>query len=198
MALKSWTRTAAGFAAILAVGAFGVGALSVTAFAHAPHVHGLARLTVTVHEDILVIALESPLDNLVGFEHAPRTAAQRAALEGLVHTLENPSALFSPPAAAGCTASVVTLESPVLTAMAKADRAHADEDENERERDEHVHADLLAEFTFHCARPQHLDSINVNLFVPFPRLERINAEVATAEVQTAARLDVRNTLLRWR
>ena len=35
------------------------------------HVHGVARIDLAVDGDQLTLSLEMPLDNLVGFEHAP-------------------------------------------------------------------------------------------------------------------------------
>jgi len=54
--------------------------LALTAHADSAHEHGSARLDVAVDGDRLHIALQSPLDNLVGFEHAPRNERQRTAL----------------------------------------------------------------------------------------------------------------------
>jgi hypothetical protein len=42
------------------------------AHAEKAHVHGAAELNVGVENDTLRIALESPLDSLLGFERAPK------------------------------------------------------------------------------------------------------------------------------
>src|SRR5690606_20886978 len=47
---------------------------------HAAHEHGVADLRVAAEGNTVVIEFDSPLDNLVGFEHAPRDDAQRMAL----------------------------------------------------------------------------------------------------------------------
>jgi hypothetical protein len=157
----------------------------------APHVHGLARLTVTLDDTKLTIALESPLDNLLGFEHEPRTAEQRAALADMVATLRAPADMFAPTAGAGCTSAAVVLESPLLAPDHQAHNHH-------HHHHEHGHADLYAEFIFECTAPEDLRGIDVKLFTRFPGLERIDAEVAAHGRQTAQRLDARNATLRWR
>ena len=43
------------------------------------HVHGSAVLQVVMDGETVELALQSPLDNLVGFEHAPRTESQKKA-----------------------------------------------------------------------------------------------------------------------
>jgi hypothetical protein len=41
------------------------------------HEHGIARLNLVMHDDTLMLELQSPAANIVGFEHAPQTAEQR-------------------------------------------------------------------------------------------------------------------------
>jgi hypothetical protein len=48
------------------------------ALAASPHEHGVARLDVAVDAGRVSFSLETPLDNLLGFERAPRTDAERA------------------------------------------------------------------------------------------------------------------------
>ena len=64
------------------------------------HVHGQARLEVVLDGPVLAIALESPLDGIVGFEHSPRTAAQKQAAAQALAALKDPARLFALPAEA--------------------------------------------------------------------------------------------------
>ncbi|MGB0128732.1 MAG: DUF2796 domain-containing protein [Rhodocyclaceae bacterium] len=48
-------------------------AAPVLAVAQHAHEHGVAKLDVASDGGALAINVESPLDNRVGFEHAPRT-----------------------------------------------------------------------------------------------------------------------------
>jgi len=70
-----------------------------SAAAHEPgaHVHGVAEMRVVVDCAQLEVPLESPLDNLLGFEHAPRTETERAAVRTMAATLRK-SRLFAAPA----------------------------------------------------------------------------------------------------
>jgi hypothetical protein len=187
---------------------------------HGAHVHGLARLAVTLDGNLLALMLESPLDNLLGFEHHPRTPEQQEAAARLMATLNAPADLFTPTAAADCVPVRVAIESPLLAAPAGThdgqhehdhkhdhdhehdhDPAHDHDPEHDHERyheHSHGHADLYAEFDFECAQVAELRGMSVELFSYFPRLERINAEVAVRGGQTAVRLDARNRELGWR
>ena len=61
--------------------------------ADAAHEHGVAVLRVVSEGATLMIEFVSPLDNLVGFEHAPRTDAQRTALRAAQARLRDAAAL---------------------------------------------------------------------------------------------------------
>ncbi len=88
---------------------------------HAPHEHGVAQLKVALDRGTLLIEFETPLDNLVGFEHAPRTPEQRAALAEAERALKRGEALFALPAQAACTLQEVQIESPWLQGAASQD-----------------------------------------------------------------------------
>lgn len=154
------------------------------------HAHGQARLTVALEGNALSLALESPLDNLLGFEHMPRTAKDKAAVDRMAKLLNQPGELFVPTPAAGCKAGAVKLESPVLEAKPKAAAKHGHEHERE-------HADLDGEFTFTCAQPALLRGLEVKLFDAFPGLKRLDVEVATGKGQTAAKLDGKKRRIDW-
>ncbi len=59
----------------------------------AAHEHGVAVLRVVSEGATLMIEFVSALDNLVGFEHAPRTDAQRTALRAAQARLRDAAAL---------------------------------------------------------------------------------------------------------
>lgn len=137
--------------------------LGASASAGRPHVHGVATLAVSVEGESLRVLLDAPLEVLVGFEHAPRTAAEGQALQRARELLARPT-LLRPNAEAGCTPEGAELPEGTLR--------HGD-----------GHADLAREFAFRCARPEQLKVIDVGLFEAFARLQRIDAVVVTAAGQ---------------
>ena len=58
----------------------------------AAHSHGRAKLRVATDGNLLTLEFESPLENLVGFEHAPRNDKQKAALQGMAEALRKADA----------------------------------------------------------------------------------------------------------
>lgn len=145
-----------------------------TAAAPAPvhqhaHVHGVARLGIAVQDKTLTIELESPLDSLIGFEHRPTTTAQRAAVSALEAKMHSPQDLFRFDAAASC----VLTKSEADSAIFKPPVAGAADE----------HADLDASFEFRCERPDKLSTLEVGLFAAYPRLKRLDVDVATDKGQ---------------
>ena len=151
---------------------------------HGAHEHGAAELTVALDGQALVIELISPLDNLVGFEHAPANDAQRAALAEAGRLLSDADAMFALTAAAACRFEQADIESPwpmaaVAPAAGHADAAHAPPTRGE-------HEEVVVTYRYTCLQPAALQRIDVRAFARFPRLREIRAEHATARGQGAA------------
>ena len=142
------------------------------------HEHGAVRLDVAIEGSKLTITMEAPLDNLLGFERAPRTDAERKAGADVLARLRSPATgtpLFAADAAAQCGLSRAEVQAPVLEPGSKS----AAKDE---------HADLDASFEFNCAHPAELRALDVGLFDAFKRIQRIDVQVAGPKGQSKATL----------
>jgi len=135
------------------------------------HEHGAARLDVAIEGTRVTLGLEAPLDNLLGFERAPRNAAEKQAADAAVATLKAADRLFKFDPAAGCALTGVTLASAAL-GLGDAKAEPGDE-----------HADIDAEFVFTCQDASQVAGIDVGLFDAFKRLQRLDVQVATARGQ---------------
>lgn len=129
------------------------------------HQHGVARLDVAVDGPTLSLQLEAPLDSLLGFERRPRTEAERQAVAAMLARLRDGAALWTPEAGAQCRFEGAQLETLLLNEAAPG----AQEDD---------HLDLDAAYTFRCAQPQQLRQLGLGLFQAFPRLQRLEVQVA--------------------
>ena len=135
------------------------------------HVHGFVTLNIAVQGGQLSVQLEAPLDSLLGFEHRPRTDAQRKAAEAALAVINKPQDWLRPDAAAQCMLMRTNVQAGALQPATKAD-ARPDE-----------HADLDASIDFNCAAPGQLKALDLGLFDAFPRINRIDAQVAGASGQ---------------
>ena len=64
-----------------------------------PHVHGHGTLNIAIEDKRVSMELEVPGMDIVGFEHAPSTDDQKAAVDKAKARLEKPLGVFSLPAA---------------------------------------------------------------------------------------------------
>jgi hypothetical protein len=157
------------------------------------HVHGVATLQIAVDEHTLTLDFSSPLDNLIGFEHAPYNAQQKAAVKHLADNLNQANTIFMPTAGAQCTLQSVKLDSPVLTPAHAAETA----DKSGQAGAERVHADLDGEFVFACKQTAKLHDLDVRLFGAYPNLHLLKVEVATLKKQTAVNLTPLQQHVSW-
>ena len=178
---------------ILAAGAIALVMATLPA-AHAgkAHEHGVAKVDVAVEGNKLTVALQSPLDSLLGFERAPRTDAERKAAADMLARLRSGGALFKADAAAQCTLSKAEVSAPVLeaagTAPAAGTAAKAPAAGAAAKASEGEHADLDASYEYTCAQPQQLRTLDLGLFDAFRRMQRIEVQVAGAQGQSKATL----------
>lgn len=140
-----------------------------TAFAHTKHKehhhaeghaheHGAGELEVVAEGQKLAIHLTLPWADLLGFEHAPKTAKEKAALQAAEAKLNDPAQLFA-------IDPVCALESPAKVKMT-VNGAH-------READAH--------YTFACTVAPK--TVTVNAFAQFPSLHKIRAKMVAGQTQ---------------
>jgi hypothetical protein len=150
------------------------------------HVHGIATLQVAVDEKTMTLDFSSPLDNLIGFEHMPSNAKQKAAVKSMVDSLNKAAQIFIPTADAQCTLQSVKLDSVVLNPKAPKET-----------EEENGHADLDGEFIFTCKQTGKLHDLEVKLFETFPNLHQLKVEVAAQKKQTSATLTAEQRRANW-
>ncbi|MCE2460790.1 MAG: DUF2796 domain-containing protein [Pseudomonadales bacterium] len=171
---------------------------------HDTHEHGHAVLKLAQEGTEVVVHFESPLESIVGFEHAPANDAHRAALEEAMELLAVSENILRLPA--GCRST----GEPVVDIPHVADdrdddhdgtgkdagAVHADHEATAEAGDDHdphgdgeVHADLEATFRYHCeSGPEWLEA---TAFATFDGLEEVELQAvgpdaAVVETLTAA------------
>jgi len=173
-----------------------------TATAHAgkAHEHGVVRLDVSVEGSTLNIDMLAPLDNWLGFERAPRTDAERKAAAEVLARLRNPqqgAPLFATDAGAQCQLTLAEVSAPVLepgakpaakTGAAPVTPAAAPKPAPTPSPKGDEHADLEARYTFQCAQPGQLRTLDLGLFDAYKRIQRIHVQVVGPKGQSKVTL----------
>ncbi|WP_070887141.1 DUF2796 domain-containing protein [Pseudomonas sp. D1-3] len=145
------------------------------------HEHGVATLNVALEGSTLEIELQSPAMNIVGFEHAATSDADKKTVTAARALLEKPLALFSLPAAAGCSLSENEVRSP-LFGHAEADHDHDHDHDHDEHADgddhHHEHSDIDADYSFTCKQPGELKTLDLSAFYKqFPATQKINVQL---------------------
>lgn len=137
------------------------------------HVHGQAELAVIIEGDRLSVTFDSPLTNLIGFEHEPETDADWAVVDSLQDQFLYDDVLVRLPANAKC--DVISISSGL------------------RFKDEH--GSLMVEQDFACKKIGRLQRAEVTVFSRFDDLQNLDVIMLgdspkTTTVMTADRADL--------
>ena len=154
-------------AALLTIGSLGA------AFAAQPlgsHQHGVVQLDIAVDANRISVQMSSPLDNLLGFERAPRNEAERARVAAMLAALKSSPFVVDP--AGACRAGAVQLSSAALK-LGEPDPAEQ----------QAGHADLDASFEFECSSAARAGFIDTSLLERFAGIQRIDVQLATSRGQ---------------
>lgn len=132
---------------------------SAGAQAHRAHVHGVAQLEVAVDGTQLELALLGPQDNYIGFEHPPRTPAQKRAHADMLKRLQQAGQWFLANPEARCSVTAQDAETDAEAGGA--------------------HADIEVSVSFTCQAPEQLRHLVVMPWQAMPRLRQLQATVVT-------------------
>jgi Protein of unknown function (DUF2796) len=135
------------------------------------HQHGIGRLDIAIEGTTVSMALEAPADDIVGFEHIAKTAAEKAKVETAEAKLANPLALFGLSKAADCTVQKAEVKF---------------ETEVKDKKDGHDgHAEVKAEYTLACANTAEVKAIEFLYFKAFKGAEALKVNLIGPTAQAA-------------
>lgn len=192
---------------------------------HNAHQHGVATLTLAQEGQMLDVMLDSPMVNLLGFEHVPANASEQQQLKNMQQWLAAGDWLLLPEAA-GCRlrdSSLIGLpdasavDSALAQQTANAEHQHA---QNQQHHHEHrdtqksgynsapdqkhqhkgsgaEHFDLQLTQSFVCEKPAALQQIDVQLFQRAAELEKLEVQFVHSGGQGADSLRKGNSKLSW-
>jgi hypothetical protein len=158
------------------------------------HVHGHGTLNVAIEASRVSMELEAPGMDLVGFEHAASTEAQKAAVDKAKALLAKPLGVFVLPAAAGCSlaSADVAIEAEHHHDGDDDDHDHdhgdkkaADHDHDDDGHEGHAgHNQFHATYAFDCTNAGALSAITFDYFKQFAGAQGLTVNVVTAKGQS--------------
>ncbi|KGM06077.1 putative zinc-binding protein [Methylophaga thiooxydans] len=128
------------------------------------HVHGKAELNIVVQEQTILIEFISPLENLLGFEHAPANTEQEHAYDALVHNLADYQSLFS-----------------LTDVRCEQTGQHIEAPFNETQD---AHAEWHGEYHLSCTEIGDAASLKPKLFSAYPGVESLSIQLISEHGQS--------------
>ena len=191
------------------------------------HEHGSAALNIAVEDDGVQMELIAPGADIVGFEHAPGSDEDRAAVQKAVATFQE--GLFKLPEAAGCELEAVGIYSSLLPDgepvhkgehhdhdhdhkdehhAEKSDDGHDHKDEHghddhakghdhEHHEDGEEHAEFRVHFHYECKDAAAVTGFDTSYFAAFPNAQELDVSAITSTGQAAAELTGENTSIEF-
>jgi len=127
------------------------------------HEHGVSTLKIALEGQTLEMELESPANDIVGFEHAPENESQKAKIENALAVLKSKAGIFKTTSAANCQIKDVSGEFEV-------------------QKD---HAGFHITWKIKCLNPRKIKNLETTFFQQFPKAEEIEVEIISASGQKA-------------
>jgi len=132
------------------------------------HIHGGAMLAIVSENNRISIEFETPLFNLLGFEYAPRTDAEKMRVVIVEQTLADPQNLIRFNADAKCT--YLPFNSKVELFDDHGEDEHDDHDEDhddDHEENSDNHTDVILNYELTCKAIDKLKKVHVEFFDVF-------------------------------
>jgi len=167
------------------------------------HEHGHALLNVAIDSELLFVELDTPWNNLVGFEHKPGNSEEQSLVDTALADLKEPGKLFD---FEGAQCSLVD----AMVENSASDDDHHDDDHDEDkhgdddEHDEDKHDadahhdeehdkdkhddDEHHDYSFECDNINKLEAINVRFFDLWAGFKELDAQLIGPSGQAAAEL----------
>ena len=157
------------------------------------HVHGEAELNIVFESRELLMELESPSFNLVGFEHEPKSLDQHKLVENAIESLKDFRRIASISSEAECKLIDVS----ILTTMRGLSDGHREHHEDEHQHSaKEIHSEFSATYSLRCDKPENLKSIQLEIFSTFELMEEIAVQMIIQGKQGFAELNPDNPNLK--
>jgi hypothetical protein len=173
---------------------------------HHAHEHGVSKLQIAMDGPVVEIQLVSPGMDIVGFEHAPTSDADKQALAKAAAVLADGASLFILSADARCGLADAVVEHPFLAQKAgrheHGERHGHNHGNTHGQKHEHAgapgdgHSAFQVHYRFQCENIGELTRLEVKLFEKFPAAKEIEVEAITPRGQIARELTPASPLLR--
>lgn len=167
------------------------------------HVHGEAELFIAIEGNQVLLEFESPADNIIGFEHAPKTQLQQKQLESSLVKLDSHTSIatFSE---ANCQQISAEVTSPFKDhhktetnedshEPAHKEHSHEEHGHEKDHEEETSHTEFHASYALQCSEAaQKIRTIDINAFKHFTGIKKITVNWVTPNGQGSTKATLSN------
>lgn len=146
---------------------------------HGVHEHGNVTFNVALEGQQLIVELDAPADNVVGFEHAPRTDAEKARIRDQAAWLQAGKELIAFSPAAACRFQEAKLDAPEW-------------------KEGESHAEYEVRLTYRCDQPQRLEWLQLSLLSGLQEVHEARVNLVTPSRQGSETVKSADTRVKLR
>jgi hypothetical protein len=158
------------------------------------HTHGVAKLTILQDRHALLIELESPTINIVGFEHEPRDDNQIELMKNALMLLKQPDSILQ---LSSLDCEIEQAVSNISGAMGS--HAHSNLQQNDLQHNHsHNHSEFQVIFGLNCASQTPPAELVITAFENFRGIQTLEIQWAINGLQGMQRLNPTQTRIRFR
>lgn len=137
---------------------------------HTAHVHGEADLRIVLNKKDAVVELETPAENIYGFEHAPKDAKQKQHVEAMNLKLTEYA-----------TKLIMFTPDPACVPKVEIEKPFGEHHDGHGE-----HTDIEIELKYKCAKDLEALNLSVQVRKFFPGIKKLKTVFITSTKQTTA------------
>lgn len=156
------------------------------------HVHGLASIRLAIEKNDVVMELQSPSINFLGFERQPKNKSEIDHINRVESILK--SAQIYKFIGSNCNLIKSNFELQTISSHKLPTESHDHSHGHDHETDdvENSHREIMVYHQFICGNTKTLKALDVFLFDEFPQVEKINAEWVSESKQGKTSLTRKN------
>jgi hypothetical protein len=154
----------------------------------------IAKLRIFVKDTGLEINFQTPLFYLLDDELPTETEDQDNVLKKLGNRLQQTAILFATSPAAHCQADSININLPIW--INGQDSSESSETAQNPDQNRGYQG-VLARFDLNCRQAAELNSLDINLFKLFPKLNVLHVELSTVNDQRNLEITAENNHLYW-
>ena len=175
---------------------------------HDAHEHGVGEFNLATDGQKLIIEIELPAHDVVGFEHEARTKEQKRAVNAAVEKLKIAGQNVSIPSRANCKADAAAKVESGLIKNDKGhehhvdghhDDGHHDHDHKGHHDEDHAsgegHSEFSIQYTYKCSDINKLTQVEVQMFKNFSRMKKLKVQALTASGSVSVGLTPKQSVI---